>query len=670
MNANRLFGIACGALLLGVSGFGFAGAAAEPEDEGSSASMATGRYNEAPMLAALVAAGELPPVDERLPENPSVLQPIEEIGRYGGTLRVFAVDPNPWNDLTESVERGGGLAKVAPDGSVVGDLAESFSTSPDKRTFTITLRAGTKWSDGAPFTVDDIIFMFEDLVWHEEVSTWNEYKSVYRLTKVDDRTVHLESEDPTPGLELKLITWQGGDWLLYQPKHYLQKWHIEHNPDANAIAKEEGFDNWAEALHAHFWWTPTLDKDKPTLHAWRFAELNPTTRIWERNPYYWKVDTANNQLPYVDRVVSTVVEQDVYTLKIISGEADVAFVRTSLDDFALYKENEDQGGYRVVLLPGLNGSDIGISLNLNHPEQWRAELYQDLRFRQAVSMAINRDEVNEAAFFGLAVPRQTTTLPQNSYYKDEWENVAADYDPDTANELLDELGLTEKDRFGIRIAPNGEPLQIVIEFPVPRISTEAMELVKEYWEAVGVKVLLKPESNFGQRRQLNKHDARVDRANNEEVTEFAMGAEYHTCYRSRGIGETAQWVPCGSNHAWGHNWGRWLAADAALTAGTHTLADFEGGEMPGEEPPEDVKMLDQWGQEWVKTEYGSPEYIELAQKIFDFQARNLVIIGVVGLKPVPLIAKRNIGNIPTGFTMGMEGSTGLNVHGDQFFFKN
>ena len=119
----------------------------------------------------------------------------------------------------------------------------------------------------------------------------------------------------------------------------------------------------------------------------------------------------------------------VSSLKIISGEADVAFVRTSLDDFALYKENEDQGGYRVVLLPGLNGSDIGISLNLNHPEQWRAELYQDLRFRQALSMAINRDEVNEAAFFGLAVPRQTTTLPQNSYYKDEWENVAADYDP-------------------------------------------------------------------------------------------------------------------------------------------------------------------------------------------------------------------------------------------------
>ena len=116
-------------------------------------------------------------------------------------------------------------------------------------------------------------------------------------------------------------------------------------------------------------------------------------------------------------------------------------------------------------------------------------------------------------------------------------------------------------------------------------------------------------------------------------------------------------------------WGRWLAANAAIKAGTHELADFEGGRMPGDEPPEEVKMLDQWGQQWVKIDYGSPEYVELAQKIFDFQAKNLVIIGVVGMTPVPLIAKRNLGNIPTSFTTGMEGSTGLNVHSDQFFFR-
>ena len=255
-----------------------------------------------------------------------MLQPIEEVGTYGGTLRVFAVDPNPWNDLTESVERGGGLAKVAPDGSIVGDLAESFSTSPDQRTFTITLRAGTKWSDGAPFTVDDIIFMFEDLVWHEKVSTWNEYKSVHRLTKVDDRTVHLESDSPTPGLELKLITWQGGDWLLYQPKHYLEKWHIEHNPDADAIAKEEGFDTGRRRC-TPLWWTPTLDKTTPCTHG--ALRIDPDHRIWERQPLLLEVDTANNSFPR-DSVVSTVVER-TSTLKVI--RQGMSRSGTSLDDY-------------------------------------------------------------------------------------------------------------------------------------------------------------------------------------------------------------------------------------------------------------------------------------------------------------------------------------------------
>ena len=299
-----------------------------------------GEYREAPMLAQMVAAGKLPVVDQRLPKNPSVRQQLEEIGRYGETRRVFAVDPNPWNDLTESTGRGGGLPKVAPDGSIVGDLAERFAPSANKRTFTIWLREGTKWSDGAPFTVDDIMFMFEDLVWNEKVSTWNEFKSVTRLAKVDDYSLRLESDEPTPRLELKLATWQGGDWLVYQPTHYLQKWHIEYNLDANKLAKQEG-------------------------------------------------------------------------------------------------------------------SDIGMSLNLNHPEEWRAKLYQDLRFRRALSLTIDREEVNELAFLGLAVPRQTSTLPQNSNYKEGWGTAAAQYQPDRANRLLDHVGLTDRDRNGFRIAPNG-----------------------------------------------------------------------------------------------------------------------------------------------------------------------------------------------------------------------
>ena len=634
--------------------------------------VAVGKYQEAPMLAALVAAGKLPPLAERIPENPSVLEPLEEIGRYGGTARVFATGPNSYQDMMESSHRGTYLGKVLKDGSITGDLAERFELSPDQKSFTIWLRKGTKWSDGAPFTVDDIIFMFEDMHRHEEVSTWFEYRFVERLVKLDDYAVRMESDEPMPAMPLKLVTFQGGNWMIFHPKHYLVKWHGDYNPDADKLAKEEGFDTWAEAFHSHFWWSPLVDMNKPTTHAWRFLELTPARRVFERNPYYWKVDTAGNQLPYMDRIESTTVAPDVYTLKIISGEADLAYAVAKLEDYALYKENEAQGNYRVTLLNGTNGSEVGVSLNLNHPEQWRAELYQDVRFRRALSLAINREEVSEAVYFGLAVPRQTTTLAVNSYYKSEWATTYAEYDPDRANRILDEVGLTDRDRDRFRIAPDGETLQIVIEFPGPRVATETMELLKEYWQAVGVKVLLKPmePSLFGSRRPLNKHDARASGVDNEEATEFAMGAEYFSCFRARGVGTTTQWTPCGSNFAWGHAWGKWLAADAAIKAGTHTLADFEGGEMPGDEPPEEIKQLDAWGERWVDTEYGSSEYLELAEKIFDFQAENLFIIGLVGLKPAPFVARKNIGNIPTKFILGQWGPPTLNYYSDQFFYRS
>ena len=163
------------------------------------------------------------------------------------------------------------------------------------------------------------MFMFEDLVGNEKVSTWNEFKSVTGSRRSTTARYAGSRMSRRQGWSSSWPRGKAGDWLVYQPKHYLQKWHIECNPDANTLANEDGFDEWWEALHSHFWWTPTLDMDKPTLHGWRYTEFSPTTRIWERNLYYWKVDTAGNQLPYVDRIVSTVVEKDVYTLNIISG---------------------------------------------------------------------------------------------------------------------------------------------------------------------------------------------------------------------------------------------------------------------------------------------------------------------------------------------------------------
>ncbi len=641
------------------------------ESTTTGASVPPGEYNESPMLRERVAAGELPPVDERLPENPSVQKPLVEIGQYGGTARVFAIDINPWNDMTESVERGRYML-MAEGAKLVPDVAEAVEMAPDKMSMTIRLRRGHKWSDGAPLTADDIVFQFLDMHLNEEVVTYYAMTvgATKRVVKLDDYTARLEFDEPQPAMLLKMATWNGGDWNMLQPKHYLSKWHIDHNPDANELAKQGGHESWQQAFQDHFYWEPSTDVNLPTTQAWRFVEITPTRRVFERNPYYFRVDTAGNQLPYIDRIATTVVEKEVYNLKIIGGEADLAYSYTSLDNFALYKENEARGAYNVTLIPGTRGSDMMIVLNQNHEQPWRAKLYQDIRFRRALSLAINREEVNEAVYFGLAIARQATVSPVNSYYQEEWGRTYADYDPDRANALLDEIGMTSRDRDGFRKAPGGEELQILIEYS-ESLPADGMELVREYWEAVGVRVLLKVETEQSRAatRTLNEHDARAGRVGGDEAGLYrGGGGEAYTCNRARGVEKDSRWMPCGTDNGWGWQWGKWLAARAAIEAGTHTLADF-GGTMPGWEPPEEVKNLDRWSDQFRVSEFGSPEYLELAENIFGLQAERLWGIGVVGLSPTAYIAKKNIGNTPTQFSIGVGWGVGLNHWGDQLFFK-
>ena len=353
------------AVLLVWSPLAFAGG----EEEGASgtemAAERTGKYGEAPMLAALVAAGELPPVDERLPVNPSVRTPIEEVGTYGGTVRVFAIDNWPWQDMTESVERGPYMLKGV-DGKLLPDVAESVQMAADNTSVTITLREGHKWSDGHPVSSDDVVFQFMSMHNHPEVVTYKKSPFVTNAVAVDAQTVRMEFDSPHPEMLVKLATWHGGDWEMLKPMHYLKKWHIDFNDKANEVAKEEGHESWQQAFTDHFFWKPSTDLDLPVIQAWRFTEITPTVRVFERNPYYLRVDTAGNQLPYIDRIVSTVVEKEVYNLKIIGGEADLAYGSTSLENFALYKENEEAGDYRVTLIPGLSAAEVGLVLNQNH----------------------------------------------------------------------------------------------------------------------------------------------------------------------------------------------------------------------------------------------------------------------------------------------------------------
>ena len=259
--------------------------------------------------------------------EPMVLEPIEAVGKYSKTLNVFTLNINPWGDAQESPERPPHLMRMTLDGDIIPEIANGYDAADDHLSFTLYLREGLKWSDGDEFTAADFMFKYHDMDQHDQVETWGIRSEVTGLRAIDDYTVVFEFDQSYPNLLLDMIDYRATDWVYGAPEHYLKQWHIEYNEDANAKAKEEGYDTWYEALHYHANFFPSHDMDRPTLDSWQHKEFTTTHKIFERNPYFYIVDTAGQQLPYIDRIISTIVDAETYTLKIISGKPTSPFIR-------------------------------------------------------------------------------------------------------------------------------------------------------------------------------------------------------------------------------------------------------------------------------------------------------------------------------------------------------
>jgi len=613
------------------------------------------KFSEAPMLRTKVAAGELPPVEERLPEEPFVVEPYEEIGEYGGTLNAVATAPMTWQ--APSQIRSQMIADYTVDvKKAIPNIFKSWEYSKDMKTLTIHLRKGMKWSDGAPFTTEDCVFWWEDIAQNKELAPIMSKRfmpggKLMEMEKVDDYTLRLHFAVPYPVFakmfEHCMCFPYPITFGIYAPKHYLKKWHIKYNPKANELAKKEGYDNWWQAFNFHGTSLATQqDPNLPTFHPWILKERTPTQEIFVRNPYYHKVDTAGNQLPYIDELVSNVVGNlETVNLKVVSGEIDIAGQILSLENYPLYKENEKEGNYRVLLWESSIGGDVVFAFNLNHKDPVLRKIFQDVRFRHAMSLAINRDEINEVVYRGKATPCQATAFPTCSFYKEEWAKAYAQYDPKKANELLDEMGLKWDKDHKRRLRPDGEDLTITIEyFPITTATTACCELVREYWNAVGVKTEIKSEerSFYETRSEAGEIDVGVwefDRTL-ESVLATADGYMFNP---ARGGGELGY---C-------RQWAIWFNTDG----------------KEGEEPPEEVKELYQWIEKWILSTPGTTEYIRLAQKIFDFHAENVWIIGTVGMAKRPIVVKNNLRNVPEETYLGCATEYWLPSQPPQWFFK-
>lgn len=590
-------------------------------------------YQEAPMLAEM----DLPPVEERLPSDPVVVQPLSGTGVYGGELAGPSTNPTccGWDVLEMRLQK---LFTVDTDlASIIPNIAKSIEISDDQTTFTISIREGHKWSDGEPFTTEDFRFYFEDIVSNEEVSPapYGLYVAdgeIIDFEIIDETTVKYTFPEPNPSFLIAL-----GTEVMnrgYRPAHYFKQFHIDYNPDANALAEEEGFENWVSLLNSkmrpyNFTWDMGSDVDPyaPTLNSFVFvSEDTFGNKLYERNPYFFKVDTEGNQLPYTDTLRRILVEDlEVQDLKAIAGEYS-HFGWGSLLSVPTYRANEDAGNYRTSFVRYNRGNEYALTFNYTSEDLGLREIFWDVRFRQAMSIAINRNEINELVYLGLATASQASPTPASLYYEPWMTDYFAEYNPDEANRLLDEMGLDQRDSDGFRLRPDGSELLLNFQVSVPEEAWQRIgELIVDYWNAVGIKTNYKliESGLYTELRDGNNVDLAAWGYDSTDIGDLSTGLSL----------QRPSW---GSLDA-GHPWEDWLVSD---------------GEN-GEEPPEEIKELWELSEGFLSAPYGSEEQLAIGKEFYNMSYENLYVIGTIQLPPQPLLFKNDLCNTPGDDSEGL-----------------
>jgi peptide/nickel transport system substrate-binding protein len=628
---------------------------AAPAEEAAGEAAAPTEFNEAPMLAEMVSAGDLPPVEERLPEEPLVIPVTEEIGQYGGTLRRGFLGPADANNYVRVMYDA--LVRFTPDGTdIVPHIAAGWESSPDFTVWTVRLRPGGKWSDGQPFTADDILFWYNDIVLNEDltpaVPNWlrNADGSVATVEKVSDYEVRYTFNQPNTAFLLELANKDGADVAIgnlgFVPAHYMQQFHPNYVDEAELQAKvdEAGFETWVE-LFTNKVFVPH-NAERPSTAAWIPDNSTVADPVFSltRNPYYMGVDPEGNQLPYIDELRFTFfADVQALNLAAVAGEFDFQERHITMSNYPVLVENAEQGGYRVLLWPTFGGSDAVLMLNQTYQNDPAiGELLRNRDFRIALSHAIDREAIRELAFLGLGEPRQGVPAPNHPYYPgDEYAFKYTEYDPDLANQMLDEIGMTERDAEGFRLGPNGDPIDLEISV-VPAFANwpDVAQLVVEHWGQVGVKAHVEVRERALHFQMRDANELQIDLWN-EDTTGFPFSGQPKMDPRSS------------------------PALAFAPLVRTWFLTNGAEGEEASPEIQEVIDLIDQ-----AKL-VGREEQIAMGQELFKLWVDNLWEIGTVGLTPMVqgvVVANNNLGNVAETAGNDWPLRTPGNTRPEQLFF--
>ena len=579
-------------------------------------------FSERPDFASQVAAGTLPPVEQRLPEEPLVVLPYVDCGEYGGTLRGFA---RAYESGTSEILswRQLNMVRYSDDmATVVPNVAKGWKWNDDYTEVTFYLRKGHKWSDGEPFTADDVAFWANDIINNKDIhkQTPFPWSIGMRAEKIDETTVMLRFDKPYPAV-LQYLSGIGSYFTPYANMHFLAPMHIEYNPNADEEAKAAGYDDWV-ARFGTYWnkWkdavvaTPEGVK-VPTLESHLMVDIDTQRRIYEVNPYYFKVDSSGQQLPYIQKMNERFLDKELWPIEIMNGNLDQKSQNMPVPDFPVFKENEAQGNYKVALPPGALGPVL--IFNQTHKDPVLRKIYADVRFRQAMSLAIAREELNELIFLGLSEPRQA--VPVAGFITPEDENYMIEYDPERANALLDEMGL-KRGADGIRLRPDGKPLTVLWEFSTQFVFTpEFPTLIAGWWNDVGINALVKEVTSQALREKGAAND--ID-----------IATEWDEPFEPVLISNVSPMVVPFSDFTplMGVPWRDWL----------------NSGGASGEEPPEWAKRLAEIAEVWPSLVPGSERFTELSRELVKIHRDNLIVIGTVGRIPKPNVVSNRLRNVP------------------------
>lgn len=581
---------------------------------------------ETPAFAAEVAAGTRPPVAERLPGAPKIVpfdRAGQSVGRHGGTLQVLMARARDTRALyTYGYAR---LVAYTPDWTLEPDILERVDVEGGRR-FTFHLRPGHRWSDGEPFTTEDFRYWWRDVLLEpalrpfgppEEMRVEGELP-VFEV--LDATTVRYTWSRPNPFFLPALADARA--LPIYGPAHYLRLFHARHaDPDALAArVADSGLRHWPQ-LHNRLDNAADNDNpDLPTLQPWVVATRAPAERfLFRRNPYYHRVDPAGRQLPYIDNIVMQVVDSRLVPAKTAAGEADLQARYLRFDDYTFLKAGETRGGYDVRLWQDGVGGHLALYPNLNHKDPvWRT-LLRDERFRRALSLGIDREEINQVVYFGLARASNNTVVPQSPLWRADYQTAWAVYRPEEAALLLNALGLARREGEEVRRLPDGRPLEILVETAdAGTEETDVLELIADSWRKLGIRLLTRPAQIETLRNRIYA---------GETLMTIAKGLENGTPTPDMSPAELAP-VDQGK-----YQWPRW---------GQYAQTRGAAGEPPALPAARRLlELLDLWRQA-----DDTGRRADIWHAMLAIHADQVFTIGIVNATRQPVVVRRTLRNVP------------------------